>query len=202
VSSSLIRFVFGAISLAVAIAPVGAADVETKAEAEYKQAKVLFQQKKYTQSIEMLDHALEHDKKLKEAYLLRGDNNRELKNYDGAIDDYDAYVLLAPNNPDSFLELSQTYQKMGKNNLALSFLSKVIVMRPKDGTAYFKRAALYDKLDKPEMANIDREVARKLGVTSLTAPPASALSIKRTKVMAKDAPTHAKATGKKAKMAH
>jgi tetratricopeptide (TPR) repeat protein len=99
--------------------------------------------------------------------LLRGQAREGMKNLDGAIDDYNAYVLLAPEQIDVYLQLSKIYERSGKNNLALSYLSRAIVMRPKDGTIYFKRALIYDKLDRHEEAGIDRDVARKLGVTSV-----------------------------------
>jgi tetratricopeptide (TPR) repeat protein len=153
-----------------------AVDVESKADAEFKEAKALFEQKKYAQSVELLDKVLEHDRKLKQAYLLRGQGKERLKNLDGAIDDYNAYVLLAPEEVDVYLQLSKIYERSGKNNLALSYLSRAIVMRPKDGNIYFKRAAIYDKLDRHEEAGIDRDVAKKLGVTAVDSPAKKPIS--------------------------
>jgi tetratricopeptide (TPR) repeat protein len=139
---------------------------ESKADAEFSQGKALMQKKQYAQALQHFDSALQHDNKLKTAYLLRGEANEKLKKYEDAIDSYNLYVQMVPNDPDVFLRLSDDYEKTGKNNVAISYLGKAVVMRPRDGHIYARRANLYDKLGEHNLAVIDRDVAKKLGVAA------------------------------------
>lgn len=143
--------------------PISSGKIETEAEAELNQGKALFAKNKYSEAIPHFDKALSCDHKLKAAYLLRGESKERLKKVEAAIDDYNEYAELAPNDPDIFNRLSRTYQVTGKNNLALSYLSKLIVMNPRDGKLYARRCALYETLGQKELAKQDRYVAQQLG---------------------------------------
>ncbi len=156
---------------------------ESKAESEVRQAKDLIQQKKYDESIPLLDSAIKDDAQLKSAYLLRGESKEHLKKYEQAIDDYSKYILLVPTDPEVYQRMSKVNADTGKTNTAVSYLSKALVMKPKDGQLYADRADLYDKLGEKNLASIDREVARKLGV-KVVASSATAVS-KSTKVVVK-----------------
>jgi tetratricopeptide (TPR) repeat protein len=163
--TSTIVTIIGSLFLSLTVAPA-AISVESKADAELKHGQALLQQKKYTEAIDYFDRAVEHDNKLKLAYLLRGESKEGLKRYSDAVDDYNAYQLLEPNDSSIFMRLSHTYTTMGKYNVALSYMSKALLLKPKDGNMYIQRAAIYDKLGKADMASVDREVAHKLGVTA------------------------------------
>jgi len=160
----VLRSVPFAVVFVFAVSAAGLA--ESKADAEFSQGKALMQKKQYAQALEHFNSALQHDNKLKTAYLLRGEASEKLKKYEDAIDSYNSYVQMVPNDPDVFLRLSDDYEKTGKYNLAISYIGKAVVMRPRDGHIYARRADLYDKLDEHNLAVIDRDVAKKLGVVA------------------------------------
>jgi tetratricopeptide (TPR) repeat protein len=117
------------------------------------------QSKQYAQAVAAFTAALQKNDSLKQAYLLRGDCEQQLKKYGDAASDYGQYSLLSPNDVGGYLRLSKAYGCLGKNNLALSYLSKAVVLDPRDASIYTARAALYDKLGKHAMAVDDRNVA-------------------------------------------
>ena len=124
--------------------------------------KQLFQQKKYALAVAAFTQALDKDSKLKQGFLLRGDCEQLLKKYQDAAGDYTQYSLLAPNDPAGYVRLSKAYSSQGKNNLALSYLGKAVLLSPKDASLYAARATIYDKLGKHALASDDRNVAAAL----------------------------------------
>jgi tetratricopeptide (TPR) repeat protein len=137
------------------------------AESELKQGQAQLAKRNYQKAVDCFDSAIRHDYKLKKVLLYRGEAKLNLKDFSGAADDYTEYSQFDAKDPDVQLRLSKLYELQNKPNMALSYMSKVLVMRPKDGTIYARRALLYDKLGQKENADIDRDVARKLGVKSM-----------------------------------
>ncbi|HEY9719752.1 MAG TPA: tetratricopeptide repeat protein [Trichormus sp.] len=144
-------------------APVGAVPASNESPAAaVERGKRLLQSKQYAQAVGAFTDALRKNDSLKQAYLLRGDCEQQLKKYADAASDYGQYSLLSPNDIGGYLRLSKVYGCLGKSNIALSYLSKAVVLDPRDASIYSARAALYDKLGQHAMAVDDRTVAAAL----------------------------------------
>lgn len=126
--------------------------------------KELSSQKKYKESLPYFSHVINSDPTLSgEAILGRGKSQVQLARYEEAADDYLRYTQMYPQDADGYLNLGQAFFKLGKNQQALFYLNRAVVLRPKNAFTYVQRALVYDALGKKDMAASDRDLAKKLG---------------------------------------
>lgn len=105
------------------------------------------------------DHALQ-----KEAYIFRAEGYELLKNYAGAIADYDFLQKEILPEPDPLILYLRGKAKVNSSNYkaAINDLSRAIQLRSRAIPYYEERARAYEKLGEPELANADRQIAQQI----------------------------------------
>ena len=94
----------------------------------------------FQRAIGYLNHAIEIHPTYKNAYLLMGNTNFHLKNYDKAVESYQSALKIDPNYRDAKNNLGIAFRDLGKQYgeqrgdvvRALEYLNQAVVLRPDD----------------------------------------------------------------------
>jgi tetratricopeptide (TPR) repeat protein len=115
----------------------------------YEQAKKLFEQGKYEEAIDRLDHAIEQDPKDKKAYVLRGASYDSIGQYDQAIADYTRAIEIDPEFVAAYNNRGSVYITLEQYEKGLPDLNKALELNPKNANSYYNRAIIHTFLAKP-----------------------------------------------------
>ena len=96
------------------------------------------------------------------AYSLRAVALRQTGNVQGALEDFNRAVELAPDELNYF-QRAATYQMLGEHRLALADLDQVVALRPDGPQAYFARAQSRRAMGDAAGADQDRRTGLLLG---------------------------------------
>ena len=99
--------------------------------------------------------------KFEDLFLLRGEAYEKSGKLKEAISDYEYIVSFHSKNTIVRRSLLRAYRKAGENNKALALVSQLLI---EDDTPdlFYKRAEIYKKLGKPDLAKVDEQRARKI----------------------------------------
>ncbi len=109
-------------------------------------ADVLYKAKKYDQSLESCNKALQLDSKSTEALWIRSKVYREKIDYTKAIEDLSRIIYFSPDNEQAFFNRGLYNQEYTKYQDAINDFSKVISINPKNAQAYYNRAKSYEQI--------------------------------------------------------
>ena len=98
----------------------------TTAEDYYAQAYQLEEQGKYEEAIILLDKAIEKKPNLKPALLNRGADKSALKDYKGAILDYEQILKHDPDNTLALMNIGNNYRRLEQYPKSVDFYSKAL----------------------------------------------------------------------------
>lgn len=98
-------------------------------------------------------------------YLLRGDSNLELKNYEIAIADFSIVIELKSEDSDPYFKRGMCYFELGNLHDALEDFSKVIELLPNDESSYYNRHVIREKLGDLDGAKKDLLIYERLKST-------------------------------------
>ena len=102
-----------------------------------------------------------------EEYLCRLYNSRaycyaKQSEYENALADYQAALLLNPNDTHALHNSGVSCDRLGRYAEAIKEFSKVIELDPDNSNAYFSRGGAYDSLNKFDLALADYTIALSL----------------------------------------
>jgi tetratricopeptide (TPR) repeat protein len=109
------------------------------AEAYVDRAAARLGQEDYAGVVADCGEALKRDARIAVAYNMRGQALRHQGNLEGALEDLNRAVELAPDQSNYF-QRAATFQLLGRHKLALADLNEVIAIKPDGPQAYFARA--------------------------------------------------------------
>ncbi len=133
----------------------------------------------YQKAIEYADQSIARDPKKSEAYGYRGMAKFRLKDYAGAVLDYEKEIELKPDSPDSYSNLANCHLKLKNYELAIKNTDRAIAIcesrlkqepdspPPVDsniGELYVLRSRLHLKLGQKELSEQDNKKAMFHGV--------------------------------------
>ena len=116
---------------------------------------VLFKAKKYDQSLQICNQALNLDSKSKEALWTRSKIYKEKIDYPNAINDLSKMIIFSPDDMDAYYARGLYYQEFNQHQSAINDFSKVISMDNKNASAYFNRAKSNEEITQYEKAIAD-----------------------------------------------
>lgn len=93
--------------------------------------------------------------------LRRGEAYEKLGRLNEAAADYEIVVKIAPKSFEYRRSLLRLYRKTNQNDKALKLVSQMLI-EDDSPDLYYKRADIYKKLGKTELAKVDEERARKI----------------------------------------
>ncbi len=141
----------------------GSVDAASDEKKLYDQAVT---EKDVYKAIELLNQAIEIKEDYADAYLERGKRKIEIENvdeirvnYEEAIKDLDAYILLRPKNPLAFIQRGYACRNLGRYKEALEDYNRAIRLNDKNPDAYLERAYIKMKLDDNDAALKDIDKA-------------------------------------------
>jgi tetratricopeptide (TPR) repeat protein len=115
----------------------------------YEQAKKLFEEGKYEEAIDQLDHAIEQDPNAKNAYVLRGTSYDSIGQYDQAIADYTRAIEIDPDFVAAYNNRGSVYITLEQYEKGLPDLNHALRLNPENANSYYNRAIIHTFLAKP-----------------------------------------------------
>ena len=116
-------------------------------------------------AIELLDTLIENNGNFTDAYLERGKRQKEKeeirRNFNDAIEDFNAYIKIRAKNPIAYFERGYAYLNISKYTEAVADFDKAIRIKPDYAEAYAHRAYAKNGLEKWEGAKNDLILAVK-----------------------------------------
>ena len=109
-------------------------------EDRYQQAVTDYDAKKYDAAIAQLDTVLQQDNTFVNAYIVRGNSKLNLKDFDGAIEDYTKSLALvdsANNKADILSSRGSAYFELGNFDQAKEDFLSATVQNPDYAEAYY-----------------------------------------------------------------
>lgn len=103
------------------------------------------------------------------AHYNRGRAYRSLRNYDAAMQDFNAGIALNPNDPIAFLTRASLFTETGKYHLAIRDLTRAISLRPNYGYAYSSRGLAYAFTGEYDKAITDYDKALRINPNDILA---------------------------------
>jgi len=85
-------------------------------------------------------------------YLDRGNHFQNINKYREAIDDYNRYIAVVPDNYSGYQNRGTAHERMKNFDSALWDYTKVIELKPRDTIAFFNRGVVYDAINNPWQA--------------------------------------------------
>lgn len=85
-------------------------------------------------------------------YLDRGNHFQNINKYREAIDDYNKYIAVVPDNYSAYQNRGTAHERMKNYDSAIMDYTKVIELKPQDTIAFFNRGVVYDAIDNPRQA--------------------------------------------------
>ncbi len=106
----------------------------------------------------LLDQALAQDGQNAQAWLLRGNANRQLGRVDEALNDYDQAVTADISYASAFQNRGILHFEQGDHSQALADLARAIELNPNFGLVYRNRAAVHMALGNQAAAALDLQI--------------------------------------------
>lgn len=128
----------------------------------FDKAKVAFVQERFEEAAKLFGESLEKDPKNPLIYYSRGTARFNLKDYDGAIEDYTTAIGLYDKNERFFCSRGAAYLALDKSEKAMEDFNKAIDVNSFYPTAYFGRAEIFTRIGDKEQARLDIETATKI----------------------------------------
>jgi tetratricopeptide (TPR) repeat protein len=125
----------------------------------FQEAKRLFVQEKYRESIDAFTKAADAGYDSTMAYLSRGVAYMKLKETDRAITDFSSVLAREQKNPRAYYYRGMAYAQKKDYEKAAADFTKAIDVQPGDGTLWYARGASYLKMGKMDEAANDMRVA-------------------------------------------
>ncbi len=85
-------------------------------------------------------------------YLDRGNHFQNINKYREAIDDYNRYIAVVPDNHSAYQNRGTAHERLKNFDSALWDYTKVIELKPRDTIAFFNRGVVYDAINNPWQA--------------------------------------------------
>jgi tetratricopeptide (TPR) repeat protein len=85
-------------------------------------------------------------------YLDRGNHFQNINMYREAIDDYNRYIGVVPDNYSAYQNRGTAHERLRNFDSALWDYTKVIELKPRDTIAFFNRGVVYDAINNPWQA--------------------------------------------------
>ncbi|MBI9055370.1 MAG: tetratricopeptide repeat protein [Bacteroidales bacterium] len=123
---------------------------------------VLYKAKKYDQSLNICNQALNLDSKCKEALWTRSKIYKEKIDYPNAINDLSKMIIFTPDDKDAYFARGVYYQEFNQHQSAINDFSKVVSIDDKNASSYFLRAKSYEEITQYEKAISDYQIYAKL----------------------------------------
>jgi tetratricopeptide (TPR) repeat protein len=117
---------------------------------------------RYEKAVDSFERAMRIGKEVPEAYHLRAQAYFHLERYHECIEDLTTLIRHRPDKWDGYWIRGIAYETMGLYNKAVQDFTTVIEKQPRHEEAYGRRAACYEILGSHEMANKDRERAKRI----------------------------------------
>jgi tetratricopeptide (TPR) repeat protein len=117
---------------------------------------------RYEKAVDSFERAMRIGKEVPEAYHLRAQAYFHLERYHECIEDLSTLIRHRPDKWDGYWIRGIAYETMGLYNKAVQDFTSVIEKQPRHEEAYGRRAACYEILGSHEMANKDRERAKRI----------------------------------------
>jgi tetratricopeptide (TPR) repeat protein len=108
--------------------------------------KILFEEKKFSDSVEYSIKAIEIKANSSEAYALLGNSMLELQQHEGAVECFNKAIYFNNKNPILYFELGNVYSKLNNKTLAIENYNKALKLNPKLTSAYNNRGVLYQAM--------------------------------------------------------
>jgi tetratricopeptide (TPR) repeat protein len=118
-------------------------------EQVYEQAKKLFEEGKYEEAIDQLDHMIEQSPNSKNAYVLRGTSYDSIGQYDQAIADYTRAIEIDPQFVAAYNNRGSVYITLEQYEKGLPDLNMALELNPENANSYYNRAIIHTFLAKP-----------------------------------------------------
>ncbi len=123
---------------------------------------VLYKAKKYDQSLNICNRALNLDSKSKEALWIRSKIYKEKIDYPNAINDLSKMIIFSPNDMDAFFTRGLYYQEFNQHQSAINDFSKVISEDSNNASVYFHRAKSNEEITQYAKAIADYQAYAEL----------------------------------------
>lgn len=118
---------------------------------------------KYKKSLKYCENYMELDKSNWEIYYISGDSKFNLKEYNGAINDFETSLKLKKDNIDVLLSLADSYRLASKNNQAIHHYVIILKMDSKNIKALTGEALAFYNLKKYDESIFYFNEANQLG---------------------------------------
>lgn len=144
--------------LAVSMPGVGGAADTGSA---YDRAIAAFRARHYQEAIALLGPVISTDPRNVRALVLRGDCKAQLKDNEGALDDYNAAIAYDPEYQYAYVTRCETRLDVGNVDGALADCDVAIRLSPKDSLAYEDRGDAYFEREQYDLAlsDYDKSIA-------------------------------------------
>jgi tetratricopeptide (TPR) repeat protein len=109
-------------------------------------------------AIALLDLALEQNAENAQAYLLRGNAYKQLRDPNQALSDYNQAITLDVNLAAAFQNRALVHSELGDQQQALADFGRAIELAPTFGLAYRNRAAVHLELGNTAAAALDLQI--------------------------------------------
>jgi tetratricopeptide (TPR) repeat protein len=133
----------------------------------FEEAKMLFQQGLWDESIAALTVAIDGGFNLAEAYFYRANAYYNKKDLDNAVIDFSNSIKQQSDNPLAYGNRGECYRKLGQLQKALDDLNVAIQIAPKDDLVFANRASTNYALGNVEQAIADMGSAIELNPANL-----------------------------------
>lgn len=128
----------------------------------FDKAKIAFVEGKYEEAAEAFSEMLGEDPENPMALYSRGTARFNLKDFEGAIADYDGYIALIVRNEKVFTSRGAARLALGRNEDALNDFNKALEINEFYPNAYFGRAEVFTRMGEKEQAKLDVEVGNRI----------------------------------------
>lgn len=121
-------------------------EVVTEDMVGFEMARVLTEQEKYDEALELINKYIEKGTKLRNIYMLRANLCRMKKEYAEAITYYKEIAEKEPDNPAPLYYLGECYRATeGDDESAIAWYKKILEMDPEEDRAVYELARCYQR---------------------------------------------------------
>lgn len=128
----------------------------------FDKAKIAFVEGKYEEAAEAFGEMLSENPENPLALYSRGTARFNMKDFEGAIADYDAYLALNDRSEKVFTSRGAARLALGRNEEAINDFNKSIELNEFYPNAYFGRAEVFTRMGEKEQAKLDVEVGNRI----------------------------------------
>jgi tetratricopeptide (TPR) repeat protein len=130
-------------------------DKPIKPDQLYEEAEAVYNEKKYSLSLQLLDQCLKQDPGYMEAYPLRASVKEQLKDQDGALTDYSIFLERFPDHPDVLMSRAMLRYRLGFYEQAREDLLKLLTISSSETNTVFFRQNMSVNDRRPIMTTTD-----------------------------------------------